>query len=55
MFGVFLSGLAECSAISKNCFASDLRIFTRKIYSFFCPIIAGYATPKEIERFQEKT
>ena len=26
-----------------------------KISTFFWPIIAGYATPKEIEKFQEKT
>ena len=42
-------------AISKNCFAGDLRNFLRKISTFFWLSIAGYAIEKEIERFRWKT
>ena len=46
-------------ATSKNCFAGDLRNFLsrdmpRCVFTIFWPIIAGYATPKEIERFRKK-
>ena len=48
------------TATSKKCFAGDLRNFLsrdvpRRVFTIYLTHLAGYATPKEIERFQEKT
>ena len=42
-------------AISKNCFAGDLCNFLETYRGASLQCIADYATPKEIERLQQKT
>ena len=52
---LFIKNIYILKAIYKNCFASDLRIFLETYRGASLQCIAGYATPKEIERFRQKT
>ena len=43
------------TAIFRSCFAGDLWNFLETYRGASLQCIAGYATPKEIERFRQKT
>ena len=43
------------TAIFRSCFAGDLWNFIETYRGASLQCIAGYATPKEIERFRQKT